>query len=198
MAILSWLELRGKKRSSAGVLRRSASRHTYVHAGPTRCRIARVRTRFAWAARIGFREILQGRETGMAYALIQFVEEGRPVATLCRLEHGQPTGADGVMDPLSAFIEDTAPTMLRQGSPGALYMAELFTAREHEAGREVRVVGGAGPLGISAGEVKALEGRGYHYLVTIGREGTRDQPSVHVRAVHDTGSDDDSSASGGA
>ncbi|HEU0054168.1 MAG TPA: hypothetical protein VFQ39_13370 [Longimicrobium sp.] len=130
-------------------------------------------------------DFTNARGDGMAYAVIQFMEEGRPVATLCRLENGGPTGAEGVMDPLSAFIEETSPTMLRQGSPGALYMAQLFAAREQEAGRAIRVVGGAGPLGIAATEVAALTGRGYHYLVTIGREGTRDQPSVLVRPVGD-------------
>ena len=117
----------------------------------------------------------------MAYAVIEFVEAGERRATLCRTENGQPTGADGVMDPLSAFIEETSPTMLRQGSPGAFYMAQLFTAREQEAGRPIRVVGADGPLGIAAGEVQGLSGPGYHYLVTFGPEGDRTTPpSVHV------------------
>ena len=117
----------------------------------------------------------------MAYAVIEFTEAGRTKATLCRTEHGQPTGADGVMDPLSAFIEETSHTLLGQGSPGAFYMAQLFTAREQEAGRPVRVVGGNGPLGITADEVKALDGHGYHYQVTFGPEGDRSTPpSVHV------------------
>ncbi|HEX5724343.1 MAG TPA: hypothetical protein VFX98_02690 [Longimicrobiaceae bacterium] len=116
----------------------------------------------------------------MVYGVIQFVEAGERKATLCRLEHGQPTGADGVMDPLTAFIEETSPTFLRQGSPGALRLAELFTAREVEAGRAVRVLGGAGPLGITAAEVQALEGQGYFYEVVVGPEGDRSPPSVHV------------------
>ena len=119
----------------------------------------------------------------MAYAVIQFVEAGERKATVVRLDHGQPTGADGVMDPLSAFIEETSPTMLRQGSPGALYMAELWTAREVEAGREPRVLGGAGPLGISLEEVGKLDGRGFYYLVSVGREGERTPPTVHVRPM---------------
>jgi hypothetical protein len=121
----------------------------------------------------------------MAYGLIEFLEAGEPKAMLCRTEHGQPTGADGVMDPLSAFIEETSPTLLRQGSPGALYMAQLFTAREREAGRAIRVVGGAGELGISAEEVRALEGPGYHYAVSFPRPGERDVPQVHVRGIGD-------------
>lgn len=120
----------------------------------------------------------------MAYGVIQFVEAGQRVATLFRPEHGQPTGADGVMDPLSAFIEETSPRLLRQGSPGALYMAELFTAREHEAGREIRVVGGQGPLGISAEEVQKAQGEGYFYEVRFGPEGDRTTPpTVHVTPV---------------
>ncbi|HET6228616.1 MAG TPA: hypothetical protein VFE05_00975 [Longimicrobiaceae bacterium] len=116
----------------------------------------------------------------MAYALIQFVEAGERKATVVRLSNGQPTGQDGVMDPLSAFIEETSPTMLRQGSPGALYMAQLFTAREAEAGREVRVLGGTGELGITLGEVEAMDGQGFFYEVTFGREGERTIPSIHV------------------
>jgi hypothetical protein len=117
----------------------------------------------------------------MAYAVIEFTEAGQTKATLFRTENGQPTGPDGVMDPLSAFIEETSHRLLGQGSPGALYMAQLFAAREQEAGRPIRVVGGSGPLGITAGEVQALGGAGYHYLVTFGPEGDRSTPpSVHV------------------
>jgi hypothetical protein len=135
----------------------------------------------------------------MAYAVIQFCEAGERLATLCRLDHGQPTGADGVMDPLSAFIEETAPTMRRQGSPGALYMAQLFAAREVEAGRPVRVLGGSGELGISLGEVEMLEGRGFYYEVTVGHEGERTQPTVLVRPIGDhAGADAARAAEGGA
>jgi hypothetical protein len=119
----------------------------------------------------------------MAYAVIEFLEAGEPRATLCRPDDGQPTGADGVMDPLSAFIEETSKTMLGQGSPGALYMAQLFTAREVEAGRPIRVVGGAGELGISGDEVRALTGPGFLYEVNVGPEGDRMPPSVLVKAL---------------
>lgn len=121
----------------------------------------------------------------MAYAIIQFVEAGERKATLVRSEHGQPTGADGVMDALSAFIEETSPRVLRQGSPGALYMAELFTARELQAGRELRVVGGAGELGMAPDAVDALDGPGYFYEVHFGREGERSMPMVLQRAIPD-------------
>ncbi len=123
----------------------------------------------------------------MAYGLIEFLEEGEGRAMLVRTEHGQPTGADGVMDPLSAFIEDTSPTLLRQGSPGALYMAQLFAAREQEAGREIRVVGGAGELGITAAEVERLARPGYLYEVSFPREGERGQPSIRTRALGEPG-----------
>jgi hypothetical protein len=116
----------------------------------------------------------------MAYGVIQWVERGKRVATLVRLEHGQPTGADGVMDVLAGFIEQTAPTLLRQGSPGALYLAELFTAREIEAGRAIRVVGGNGELGISPEEVGALDGSGFFYEVAVPSEGDRSPPTVHM------------------
>jgi hypothetical protein len=119
----------------------------------------------------------------MAYALIRFVEAGEARATLCRTRDGQPTGPTGVMDALSAFIEQTAPRVLREGSPGALYMAQLFVMREHAAGREIRVVGGDGPLGISAAGVQRMEGVGYFYEVRFGREGARDMPSVLQRAI---------------
>lgn len=116
----------------------------------------------------------------MAYGVIQWVERGQRVATLVRTEHGQPTGADGVMDVLAAFIEQTSPTLLRQGSPGALYLAELFTAREVEAGRAIRVVGGQGELGITPEEVGALEGSGFFYEVAVPPEGDRSPPTVHM------------------
>jgi hypothetical protein len=116
----------------------------------------------------------------MAYGVIQWVEAGRRAATLVRTEHGQPTGADGVMDVLAAFIEQTAPRMLRQGSPGAVYMAQLFTAREIEAGRAIRVLGGQGELGITTDEVEALTGRGFFYEVVVGPEGDRSPPTIHV------------------
>lgn len=116
----------------------------------------------------------------MAYGVIQWVERGTRVATLVRTEHGQPTGADGVMDVLAAFIEQTAPLMLRQGSPGALYLAELFTAREVEAGRAVRVVGGGGALGITADEVGALGGEGFFYEVAVPAEADRSPPTIHM------------------
>lgn len=121
----------------------------------------------------------------MAYALIQFAEAGERKATLCRLDGGHPTGADGVMDPLSAFIEETSHTMLGQGSPGALYMAQLFTAREQEAGREIRVLGGTGPLGITVEEVQGLEGQGFYYEVGVGKPGERSVPMVLQRAIGD-------------
>jgi hypothetical protein len=116
----------------------------------------------------------------MAYGVIQWVESGKRAATLVRTEHGQPTGADGVMDVLAAFIEKTAPTMLRQGSPGAVYLAQLFTAREVEAGRPIRVLGGQGEMGITPEEVEGLEGRGYFYEVVVGPEGDRSPPTVHM------------------
>lgn len=119
----------------------------------------------------------------MAYAVIQFVEGGERVATLARTSGGEPTGADGLMDALSAFIEESSPTILRQGSPGALHMAMLFVAREREAGRAIRVVGADGALGIGADEVQALEGAGYFYEVHFGREGERSMPLVLQSAL---------------
>lgn len=121
------------------------------------------------------------------YGLIEFLEDGEGRAMLVRTQKGQPTGADGVMDPLAAFIEETSPNLLRQGSPGALYMAQLFAAREQEAGREVRVVGGAGELGITAAEVEQLPPPGYLYEVSFPREGQRGQPSIRARALGEPG-----------
>ena len=122
----------------------------------------------------------------MAYAVIQFLEAGERKATLVRTENGQPTGADGVMDPLSIFIEETSHQMITQGSPGALYFAQLFAAREIEAGREVRVLGGVGEMGITAAEMDALSGQGYYYEVSVGREGDRDVPQVLASGIEDS------------
>lgn len=116
----------------------------------------------------------------MAYGVVQWNERGARVATLVRTESGQPTGADGLMDVLAAFIEEMSPRLVRQGSPGALYLAELFTAREVEAGRTIRVLGGQGELGISAEEVQALDGEGYFYEIAIPPEGDRSPPSIHM------------------
>jgi hypothetical protein len=88
-----------------------------------------------------------------------------------------------MMDALSAFIEESSPTILRQGSPGALHMAMLFVARERGAGRPIRVVGGEGELGITAAEVQALEGEGFYYEVHFGREGERSMPLVLQHAL---------------
>jgi hypothetical protein len=123
----------------------------------------------------------------MAYGLIEFLEEGEGRAMLVRTQNGQPTGADGVMDQLAALVEETSPTMLRQGSPGALYMAQLFAARETKAGRAIRVVGGAGELGITAAQVEQLDGAGYLYEVSFPREGQRGQPTIRVRALAEPG-----------
>lgn len=119
----------------------------------------------------------------MSYAVIQFLEGDETRATLYRLRGGEPTGADGVMDPLSALIEETADQMVAQGSPGALYMAQLFTARERAAGREVRVLGGDGEMGITPEAVRALEGSGYLYEVQFGKPGERTVASVRQRAI---------------
>ena len=123
----------------------------------------------------------------MAYAVIQFTESGEPQATLYRLTSGQPTGPDGVMDPLSHLIESTSQQMLGQGSPGALYMAQLFVAREREAEREIRVLGAEGTLGISAEEAGRLEGPGFFYEVTFGRVGERSVPAIFQRAIGSPG-----------
>jgi hypothetical protein len=119
----------------------------------------------------------------MAYGVIQFLEAGERRATLCRTENGQPTGPDGVMDPLSIFIEETSRQMITQGSPGALYFAQLFAAREMEAGRPIRVLGGQGELGITAEELEALEGQGYYYEVSVGKEGERAVPQVLASGI---------------
>ena len=119
----------------------------------------------------------------MAYAVIQFLEAGERKATLCRTENGQPTGADGVMDPLSLFIEETSHQMITQGSPGALYFAQLFAARELEAGRPLRVLGGQGEMGITPGEMEGLTGQGYYYEVSVGRDGERAVPQVLASGI---------------
>jgi hypothetical protein len=119
----------------------------------------------------------------MAYGIIQFVERGQRRATLVRPTGGQPTGADGVMDPLSRFIEDYSPVILREGSAGAEKMAMLFFTREKEAGLDTRVLGAEGELGISAEELDALEGNGHFYEVDFGPPGERSVPSIHARGI---------------
>ncbi len=119
----------------------------------------------------------------MAYALIHFLEGSEPRVTLVRPTNGQPTGDDGVMNLLGAFINEWSPTVMREGSPGALRMAMLFVAQEEAAGREVRVLGGEGALGITREEVQALEGQGYSYEVSFGRPGERTLPTARSRAI---------------
>jgi hypothetical protein len=119
----------------------------------------------------------------MAYAIIHFLEGTEPRATVCRLDGGEPTGEHGVMNVLGAFINDHSALVMQGGSPGALQMAMRFVAREQEAGREVRVVGGEGPLGIRAEEVKRLEGDGHVYEVNFGAPGERALPTARARPV---------------
>ncbi|HEV2131924.1 MAG TPA: hypothetical protein VGR27_12505 [Longimicrobiaceae bacterium] len=119
----------------------------------------------------------------MAYALIHFLEGSDPKVTLVRSSTGQPTGDDGVMNLLGAFINEWSPTVIQAGSPGAVRMAMLFVAQEEEAGREVKVLGGEGPLGITAEEVKSLEGQGFFYEVSFGSAGERTLPTVRSHAI---------------
>ena len=114
----------------------------------------------------------------MAYGIVQFVEDGKRKITLVRPENGQPTGADGLMDPLSQLIEYYSPLILREGSPGAEKMAMLFFAREQEAGRAPRILGADGEWGITAAEIEALAGEGFYYDVDFGRPGERSVPRV--------------------
>lgn len=123
----------------------------------------------------------------MAYGIIDFVERGETVVTLCRPENGQPTRADGVMEPLAKLIEESSPAILREGSPGARRMAMVFVAREQEAGREIRVLGADDDLGITAEEIAKLDGQGYHYRVDFGRPGERSVPSIHARGLEEPG-----------
>ena len=119
----------------------------------------------------------------MAYGIVQFVEDGQRRVTLVRPEHGQPTGADGLMDPLSRFIEYYSPLLLQDGSPGAEKMAMLFFAREQEAGRALRILGADGEWGITAAEIDGLDGEGYYYDVDFGRPGERAVPRVLASGI---------------
>jgi hypothetical protein len=119
----------------------------------------------------------------MAYGIVQFAEGGERRVTLVRLANGQPTGPDGLMDPLSRLIEDYSPLILREGSPGADKMAMLFFAREREADRDVRILGSDGEWGITARQIEDLSGPGYHYDVDFGRAGERSVPRVLARGI---------------
>ena len=119
----------------------------------------------------------------MAYGIVQFVEDGHRKVTLVRPENGQPTGADGLMDPLSQFIEHYSPLILRDGSPGAEKMAMLFFAREQEAGRPLRILGADGEWGITAAQIEALDGEGFYYDVDFGSPGERSVPRVLASGI---------------
>ena len=132
----------------------------------------------------------------MAYAIIQFVEAGVRRATLVRLTNGHPVGPDGVMDPLSLLIEQSAPAMVREGSPGAERMAMVFFTRELEAGRPPRILGADGDWGITTEEVAALRGEGYFYQVDVPPPGDRSPPAILASGVS-RGSDGDRNAKSG-
>lgn len=119
----------------------------------------------------------------MAYGIIQFVERGERKITLVREEHGQPTGPDGLMDPLSGLIEESAPAILREGSPGAERMAMVFFAREEEAGRKLRILGADGDWGITPDEIRNLDGEGFYYDVDFGKPGERSVPRILASGV---------------
>ncbi len=119
----------------------------------------------------------------MAYGIVQFTEGGERKVTLVRPTDGHPTGPDGLMDPLAAFIEASSPAILREGSPGARTMAMAFFDRQRKAGRELRILGADGEWGITAAEVEALEGRGYYYDVDFGRPGERSVPRVLASGI---------------
>ena len=119
----------------------------------------------------------------MAYGIVQFVQGGKRMITLVRPENGQPTGADGLMDPLSRFIEHYSPLILRDGSPGAEQMAMLFFAREQEAGRPLRILGADGEWGITAADIEALDGKGFYYDVDFGVPGERSVPRVLASGI---------------
>ena len=125
----------------------------------------------------------------MAYGIVQFVERGERKATLVRRTGGHPTGPDGLMDPLSRFIEDYSPLLLREGSPGADTMAMLFFTREKEEGRDTRLLGADGELGISREDVDGLEGAGHYYEVDFGAPGEQSVPRVLARGIERAASD---------
>lgn len=119
----------------------------------------------------------------MAYGVVQFVEGGERKITLVRREDGHPTGPKGLMDPLSAFIEESSPAILREGSPGARTMAMAFFDRERKAGRELKILGAEGEWGITTAEIQGLPGQGYHYEVDFGRPGERSVPRVLASGI---------------
>ena len=56
-------------------------------------------------------------------------------------------------------------------------------AREQEAGRPLRILGADGEWGITAAEIRALEGDGYYYDVDFGRPGERSVPRVLASGI---------------
>jgi hypothetical protein len=119
----------------------------------------------------------------VAYGIIQFIEGGQRKITLVRSAHGQPTGSDGLMDPLTGLIEESSPAFLREGSPGAERMAMVFFAREQQAGRELKILGADGEWGITAEEIRNLQGDGFYYEVDVGRAGERSVPRILASGV---------------
>jgi hypothetical protein len=123
----------------------------------------------------------------MAYGVIQFLEKGARKVTLVREDSGQPTGADGLMDPLSSFVEEVSPTMLREGSPGAVRLAMLFFAREQAAGRPLKILGADDEHGITSDEVRGLPSPGYYYEVHFGAPGERSPPQILAHGLAERG-----------
>ena len=123
----------------------------------------------------------------MTYARIEFSEGEEPQAIVYRYEGGEPEGEGQMLATLTDFLQDSFERKGEHGSPGAERLAAMFVAWD-------AVRSGGDPLdgerlGICRDPLE-LDGPGYLYQVSCGRQGDRSGlPSLAVQPIGPTSSE---------
>ena len=120
----------------------------------------------------------------MTYARIEFSEGDEPQAIVYRYEGGEPEGEGQMLAALTDFLQDSFERRGEHGSPGAERLAAMFVA--WYAARSGGDPLDGDRLGISR-EALDLEGSGYLYQISCGRQGDRSGlPSLAVQPLGTT------------